>query len=484
MRDYKGGYKVFSSVGGFTAWLHRLQTADPLVEPGQQPFMLKLGEIVQGTVLKLHPQGLATMQIRGTNVIAQLDTPLELGQKPWLQAQSATAPFTLKVISAAPHTPGASVQSSLTPLLQSLGFADTPVHRALLERTLQERIPLQSTQTKELNQLLRNSTGDAMTIEAILYSLRKGLPLTPEVTQSIREFFSIGTVHQKMNQVIAEIDHHVISVSHGREPLALEERLRELDLRLRALLREPVSTIAVPGQQADVSSDASRLESSTSQLKTQQDFPVSIKEFLTRLGVAHESKIMRGAHDPEEWKAPSVKQLLLQIQDDAAFTKLSPVLQQKVGQLLGHITGQQLVLTPDTETPFQHVFLQIPLVTGNREDTSAFVQIHSRRQEKGMIDPNHCSLFFYLQLAVIGETHIRIEVVDRVMNMNIAHSHPLVSVLAQEGRVQLEQSLTKIGYRLSNFKVGPIEVKQESRAAKDSGHTAYPPKYQGMDIKI
>src|SRR4051794_22472060 len=56
------------------------------------------GQILNGKIIKLFPNGIASLQIGSQKVVAQLEASLEANQKYWFQVQSGEGKVRLKVI--------------------------------------------------------------------------------------------------------------------------------------------------------------------------------------------------------------------------------------------------------------------------------------------------------------------------------------------------------------------------------------------------
>ncbi|MBW7462294.1 hypothetical protein K0U00_50405, partial [Paenibacillus sepulcri] len=98
-------------------------------------------------------------------------------------------------------------------------------------------------------------------------------------------------------------------------------------------------------------------------------------------------------------------------------------------QLVQHITGQQLLLTPErTASLFSHVTLFIPM-QGQDGSQTASVHIQTRRGRKGELDAENCRLLFDLRMNTLGETVVDVQVVNKIVSLNLWNDHPAIAEL-------------------------------------------------------
>lgn len=168
--------------------LNRTTAASP------QQIELTPGQVVKGTVLKLYPEQMATVQIGGMQVNAKLETNLEAGQRAWLQVQPSNGgAVTLKVLqdAASPQQPQ---DASLQGLLRSLGVADTVANGAIVRALLKQNLPVNKEVIQAFAQISRELGADEAAVNAFMLAMRRQLPLTKEVVSSLKAFLSGQTL--------------------------------------------------------------------------------------------------------------------------------------------------------------------------------------------------------------------------------------------------------------------------------------------------
>ncbi|MCG7407514.1 DNA ligase [Paenibacillus sp. ACRRX] len=177
----------------------------------------------------------------------------------------------------------------------------------------------------------------------------------------------------------------------------------------------------------------------------------------------------------------SLKSTLLQLLQSEG---LPPHMREAAQQIVQHITGQQLLLTSDRSLPFSHVTLFVPLVTPDGTQTAA-VHIQSRQGGKGELDASNCRLWFDLNLKSMGRTLVDVNVVDKLVALNVHHNDEQVQEMLQPLRPEIDAAISKIGYQLSAFRTLPLPDRESELQTPERTFEDYAPKnYKGVDLRI
>ncbi|MGU3469651.1 hypothetical protein ACLBWT_00615 [Paenibacillus sp. D51F] len=190
-----------------------------------------------------------------------------------------------------------------------------------------------------------------------------------------------------------------------------------------------------------------------------------------------------GAREAAVPETATIKSALLSLLQSA---DLPPAVKDPAQQLLQHITGQQLMLSPERSgTFFSQLTLQIPLQTANGGQTAS-VHVQSRRNAKGGLDASNCRLLFDLRMDVIGDTVVDVAVADKVVSLTVFNGHPAVPLLADAGKTALAELLRASGYRLLGMKVVHPEerkVAEKKMNLSDAALASAEP-YKGVDLRV
>jgi hypothetical protein len=246
------------------------------------------------------------------------------------------------------------------------------------------------------------------------------------------------------------------------------------------------------GEHPSTLASAADLPSTTGQQGNGQQTPAiranPILELFHRLGLTHERELLEQAltgataEQAVHKQAENVKSLLVALTQAPAHA-VPAGLREAAEALLQHVTGQQLMLVQPTAHAISQLVMQIPIRTPQGDDT-AYVQIEAKRQGGGQLDPENCRLFFHLNLQQIGTTMVDVNIVNRIVNVQIYNDTPWVETLAQQMREGFASQLQEVGYQLSGMRVQKIP---ETRSGESVRPTAISPlfsSYKGVDIRI
>lgn len=179
----------------------------------------------------------------------------------------------------------------------------------------------------------------------------------------------------------------------------------------------------------------------------------------------------------------TIKGLLLQI---VSAQDTPPALKEAAQQLVQHLTGQQLLLNTDRTAPFAQVTMFIPIHGPDGQQTAS-IHIQSRRGRKGELDSANCRLVFDLDMKLLGLTLIDVQVVDRIVSVNIRNDKDWAQGLFEQRREELAGAVESIGYQLLSLKVEPLPDASEmpsELAARGTASEYTPQSYKGVDMRI
>lgn len=220
-----------------------------------------------------------------------------------------------------------------------------------------------------------------------------------------------------------------------------------------------------------------------------------IKALLRHLGMDYERRAYQqlgaqAAVEPEvlESMKETMKGVVLQILSDPAAP---PALKETAQQLLQHITGLQLLLAADRNAPYTLMTMMIPVGGSEHPDEQATVQIQARKRKGGQIDADNCRLIFDLQMKSMGDTLIDVQVVSRVVSLQVHNNHPIIGEMLAASRSEIEAALTGLGFQFISMKQLPYPDRQtasrqsladEQLPAAVNPYHAKP--YKGVDLRV
>ncbi|MEX2415290.1 MAG: hypothetical protein WD424_04030 [Paenibacillaceae bacterium] len=221
-----------------------------------------------------------------------------------------------------------------------------------------------------------------------------------------------------------------------------------------------------------------------------------IKHLLKQLGVDYEHRtanvLTQITDSPNieelQFRHESVKGLLLQL---ASADNVPSALKETMQQVVQQITGQQLLLGGERGSAFSLVTLFVPIQHENGTDTAS-VHIQSKRKQGGNLDTDNCRLLFDLRMSTLGDTLVDVQVVNRIVSLQVHNDFPMIGHLLETLKPEMETAMNQIGFQFISMKHVPYPDPTAQRPGEApstdnrlSVATTYHSKpYKGMDLRI
>lgn len=411
------------------ALIHRiLQNPSALAGASME---IRPGQILKGKVLELLPGSQAIVQLEKIKVVSRLEASLRPGDKAWFQVQPNQGKVVLKLL--ADEGKCSQKDDPLLSLASSLGLGDNPEYKMLLERIVNEQIPLSKEHIYQLKELLRELGIDQNIVEATLVALKREIPLARDVIQGLSAFLFGSDIIDLMNELKNEVRHWKAEPSNEQT----ENLLEKLQMKLDSLLQfrsDPIRS------------------------------GPDLARWFHEIGVHWENQI--GREQPLE--NDSLKSILLQLKDALPL--------ESSAKLLSFVTGQQLFLAP-SESVFQQLILHIPFLPFEH----AFAQVEGKKKPNGELDPDNCRLLFYLQFPHLGNLLLDVRIIERMVGVEFHGEEKRLTAHLLDFKQELQRSLQAQGYRLSSVKITLPKDKEPGARMLPKG-LAMP--YKGVDFRI
>lgn len=152
------------------------------IKGSQSSRSLQPGQIIQGHILGLYPGNKASIQIGNQKLIAQLEAPLNSGEKYHFQVQTSDDVILLKVIGE--KSVKQTIQTS-SDLLKQLGFKPSAHHASLVHRLMTDHIPFNTRQLKQAFHHLDMAKNKDKAQLILKNMITAKLPLTDSIFQAL-----------------------------------------------------------------------------------------------------------------------------------------------------------------------------------------------------------------------------------------------------------------------------------------------------------
>lgn len=427
---------------------------------------LKVGDILNGQVLKLFSDNLALVQLGGMKLSAKLTTPLTENTKYWFQVVDNNSFLELKVMDDVQmlkkEIGKGQGQDFFSLLLKKIGLAGTEGNKELISMFLTEDLPLSKEAIKAASEWVReiNKVDLPKALAAIKLAINKELPLTETVLKSM---LALQT-DEPMSDHLVKVSEAIKTIGHPSDTIT----------QLQKIL----------GQLTGQTADHELLDTFSKPIvnwNNEKEVLKTIKQLVHQMGLEYEVDISLLEKDPSiESKLVALKPLLIK----AAAESSNPLLNVKIEELLSRITGLQLMNT-EQAGQLQQVFLQLPIILGPKA-TDLLVQWTGKRRITGQIDPDFCRILFYLELEQLRETLVDVHVQKRIVTIQIYNDTPCLDIIVKKFRTLLKDKLEGLHYHLSGIVVSPRErnVVDKMEHFSMKTNSVFPSSMNGVDVKI
>lgn len=345
------------------------------------------GQIFNGKIIKLFPNGIASLQIGSQKIVAQLEAQMEAGKNYWFQVLPNEGKVRLKVLS---PTKGRmeNGKDSIIGLLKSLSLPVNEENKELIHFYLKEGLPVNKNYFQETARWIKEFGSDPAAFEAIKQIEEKQMPITKRVFQAILEVIK--------NESLSE---QITTLYDLLKDQSLSNKGKELAEVLQSMMKEEMDSEGVRKYMEQVQKDTIQ------------------KEIL--------------------------KPLLIEFIKEEHPTLIKEIAEK----LLNKIIGFQL-FSQDTG-PIQHLIVQIPICLWNKL-VDLTIQWSGKKKENGQMDPEFCRVLFYLELENFKETIVDMQIQKRIVSLKIANEKEEFKQIATPLIDQLIENLDSLQYHLSS----------------------------------
>lgn len=227
------------------------------------------------------------------------------------------------------------------------------------------------------------------------------------------------------------------------------------------------------------------IENFESQIKHGEKGPRESLEVIRNMGINHEAEVVQNLEQNLEEKMPieNIKSILMSLMTTNSSEEKVPEMKATVD----HLTGQQLLSKLEVKSNIQQMTLNIPYMAQNKiKSLDLFIQA---KKEGEKIDWKNSTLYFVMDLNRYGKTGIKIQSVNKVVNMTVKNNNDKIEQETKQSFEAFLDELTEDGFKKGfiqyfDFDVSeknPLisEVKTESSAKEQSFNFE-----KGFDLKI
>ncbi|MBP3952054.1 hypothetical protein [Bacillus suaedae] len=409
-----------------------------------RPVSLTPGQIIQGKVVKLFPNNIASLQINGIQLTGVLEAPLTAGERYWFEVKESKGLPHLQVLDAkSSKTTGQPQAASVERLLQQLGLANVKMAEAFTSFLTKQNINFSKQTIVTGSQLLGQLPNTEEGLPIIAEMIKKNLPLTKEIFDAIRAVTNGPSLSSQVQGLAGLLETSTNTVA------------RDIHQQLNQIVKEMVIQPVTGSNQ----------------------LPEQVRTMIQMLGYSHENGLMehvQGTRTETTSQSETLKALLLQMQQQ----ELPLNVKESASQLLHRLTGQQL-LSHDQIGSLHTWLVQLPIQLGSFH-TDLAIQWEGKNNTENQLDPSFCRILFYLTLERLKDMVVDVHIQNRILSVTIFNETQKPQALLDVLTPILKKSLHEQEYELLSVMWKPL------KAAVQKQHQPYQQKasYQGVDIRV
>ena len=442
--------------------------------PRSQSLSFKPGQILNGKILKLFPNSVATLQVGSQKVVAQLEASLEANENYWFQVQSGEGKVRLKLMGKVENK--GQIDMSLSGLMKELSIPLNKASSEVVRFFLKENLPISKEILEQAVSLLKESGTHQTQLNVIKYLVMKELPLTKIAFQSVAEVINKDSLINHL-QVLKEQLVKSTLTEEGSQLLKFLDRLS---------LSQPKEPLTHLGHQAStsevksmVSAMKGTIDNTSIPFTDHSTFAEHLKGLMRSIGFSYEHEVAQFLKQPEGkelLKNEELKPLLIDFLRENPSGSAKDVAEK----MLHRITGLQLLA--QESGPVQQFVVQLPLSIFEKQ-TDVTIQWSGRKKENGQIDPSFCRVLFYLELENLHDTIVDMQVQNRILKITVMNENEYIKQLAEPYIMELKGNLKRMNYTLSTVEFthpneSSMDENKKSTSYLKSNH------YLGVDVRI
>ncbi len=433
--------KLLTGLNSDTSSIHSKMTFQP-------------GQILNGKIIKLFPNGIASLQVGSQKMVAQLEASLDVKHRYWFQVQPGDGKVKLKVIGIVPESRLSQDGTPITGLMKELSISTKDVKEETIRFFLKEQLPINKEIIQSSAGFLKESNSLQDGHEALKLILQRQLPMTTETFRAILSALDDGvSITHLMNHLSDTLQKGPL-LANTSKLLHVLQTLTSSEMNIdRTLASE---TKHNKGQLLNISN--------------------IFKQAISTIGYSYENSAIQymEQRNKEFDKDMVLKPLLID------FLKENPQESAKMTaeKLLDKITGLQLL--GQESSPILQQVVQIPIHIQSKMVDLTLQWNGRRKANSNEIDPAFCRVLFYLELETLQETFVDMQVQNRIITITVMNENQHLRMLAKPLISNLKKGLDSLNYTLSNVHFANLSTVQEKKSPTllNNSH------YSGVDLRI
>ena len=296
----------------------------------------------------------------------------------------------------------------------------------LVEFFLSKNLPFTKDEQQIAASWINNKTASATELTALERMVKKELPFTKTIFQSLVAVQETQSLHHQLEELRSNLE------NPSFDSLKTIQTLKE---RITSLTKNH----------------------STDEIGAAKEVKQMLEKLVQSLGLNYENEVLSQANDKmvSRESLQSLKQLIM-----VAMTELGSNEKKVLEPLLNRLTGLQLI-SQDLSGTTQQIIMQLPFAYGEKK-SDITIQWNGQKTSNGKIDPDYCRIVFCLDLQSLNQTVVDMQIQNRVIHLSVINDSNEIEPIVKALTPSLKEKLESIGYTLSFIQVNSSFEKRGS----------------------
>jgi len=405
---------------------------------------LRTGQFIHGKVLSLLPENKAILSVNGSKLLARLEVPISQGENAWFMVMPPeNGEVKLKWMKG--RNKNLNFSELINGVIKQFNLKNSKTNQNLITELIRNQIPINKDVVNNLVQLLDNDTSITDVLHATKLLLDRNLPISSHSIRAVHEFINGEGLMQKITQLNDEIAFLPLSSKNSIESLLEQTTQKGKEL------------LEIVKLDKEISKD--------------QILPRLIKYF-KEIDVRNTQTEVELIPEQQTITLKKSLEQLYTIKDNLPNKILT-----KLEESLYHITGQQLLTIPD-HSPINQTVFQFPgFLPFSTEPT--YIQVHSKKKQNQVIDPEDLRLVFLFQLTNLGDMMVEVNIYQKQLSIQVFGDAPYTKEYVKKFEPFIIENIKSYGYQISG-----VSVKSFRQKSGNKNQSSFINPYKGVDIKI
>ena len=433
-----------------------------------QTLNLLPNQIIHGEVLELINEHQALISIKGSKVIAKLEVPLKKGDKSLFVVSSVTDDIKLRLVSDKAN----NLKNISEEIIRFIGLKNSKTNNQIVSFMVNNNIPVEKESVINIGNLVKEGFNTDNLLSALKILVNKKIPVTPLNLKILNDFLFGENILARLNNLQASY----LQLSKPEKGLIATELKSHLELTIKNINDFFIGKPVIENQsiQTDKQAEVPKQIIVGKQLvDTQKIDTVGLKNSIIKFLEQIQLKPLPDTDINRQLETlkNTIEQLFIKKE------LLPKTFAQEVEKTFHYLAGQHFSAANESSM-FSQTLIQIPnFLFANKEPV--LIQVNTKNNEEGKIDPDDMLFVFLFNLDKLGTTILHLRVLGQQIFVKLYNDNPFGKEVFKQLEPDFVQFLKENGFQTTGIKV---QSAIDSQIDDNKEYTSTV--YSGVDIKI